>query len=171
VVLVGYGVARLRNSSTGRMLIAVRSNERAAAASGIAVARAKLLAFALSSFIAGLGGGLLAYQQGTVSPASFAVFESLGLIAIAYVAGIGRISGAVVAGIMFASTGLFVSAVDEYVGIGRYATLVVGIALAVTAIKNPKGVAGPTTSGRTPADLLGRIGARLAGVRRQPSIP
>lgn len=165
VVVVGYGVARLRNSPTGRMLIAVRSNERAAAASGIPVARAKLLAFAMSSFIAGLGGGLLAYQQGTISPASFAVFESLGLIAIAYVAGIGRISGAATAGILFASAGLFISTLDKYVGLGRYATLVAGLALAVTAIKNPNGVASPTPSGRAPADLLARTGARLVGVR------
>ena len=54
------------------MFIAVRSNERAASAVGIDVARTKLLAFGLSAFIAGLGGGLFAYSQQTISPPSFA---------------------------------------------------------------------------------------------------
>jgi len=89
VTLVGLSVARMRGSATGRMLIAVRSNERAAAAAGIRVAPAKLFAFALSAFIAGLGGGLLGYLQGTVSAPTFATFTSLSLLAIAYVAGIG----------------------------------------------------------------------------------
>ncbi len=56
VCLVGLLVARLRNAPAGRMFIAVRSNERAASAVGINVARTKLLAFGLSAFIAGLGG-------------------------------------------------------------------------------------------------------------------
>ena len=72
VCLVGLLVARLRNAPAGRMFIAVRSNERAASAVGINVARTKLLAFGLSAFIAGLGGGLFAYQQQTISPPSFA---------------------------------------------------------------------------------------------------
>jgi branched-subunit amino acid ABC-type transport system permease component len=139
VIFVGYCVARLRTSATGRMLVAVRSNERAAASVGIRVAPAKLYVFALSSFIA--GGALLAYDQGTVSSASFGVQTSLTLLAIAYVAGIGRIAGAVIAGLMFASDGLFVAFLDKTLSIGQYQMLVAGIALAITAIKNPDGVA------------------------------
>jgi ABC-type branched-subunit amino acid transport system permease subunit len=141
VVFVGYCVARLRTSATGRMMIAVRSNERAASYMGIRVAPLKLYGFALSAFIAGIGGGLLAYQQGTVSSSSFAVFTSLTVLAITYVAGIGRIAGAVIAGLMFASDGLFVSFLDNVLHIGQYQMIVAGIALAVTAIGNPNGVA------------------------------
>ncbi|HTY71626.1 MAG TPA: ABC transporter permease [Actinomycetes bacterium] len=161
VIAVGYVVARLRNSPTGRMLLAVRSNERAAAASGINVPRAKLLAFGISSFIAGLGGCLLAYQQGTISPASFAVFQSLGLLAIAYVAGIGRIAGAAVAGIMLANTGLVVSALDKYLGLGSYQSVIAGILLTLTAIQNPDGIATPTANGKGPANLIERVGRRF----------
>src|SRR5207245_5865212 len=85
VTLVGLSVARLRNSATGRMLIAVRSNERAAAAAGISAAQAKLFAFALSAFIAGLGGGLLGYLQSNASAPTFEALTSLSLLAIAYV--------------------------------------------------------------------------------------
>ena len=50
--------------AAGRRLLAVRANERAAAACGIDVAGTKLAAFALSAFIAGVGGALLGYRQG-----------------------------------------------------------------------------------------------------------
>lgn len=141
VCLVGLLVARLRNAPAGRMFIAVRSNERAASAAGIDVARTKLLAFGLSAFIAGLGGGLLAYQQQTVTAPSFSVFASLGLLAITYVAGVGRISGAVVAGVLFSGTGLLVTAMDKALGIGEYQLLVAGVLLTLTAIKQPDGIA------------------------------
>ncbi len=175
VVAVAIGVARLRNSSTGRMMLAVRSNERAAAASGVNVPRAKLLAFGISSFIAGVGGCLLAYQQGTISSTSFAVFNSLGLLAIAYVAGIGRISGAVVAGVMLSSTGLFVSALDKYLGIGIYQGVIAGLALTLTAVQNPDGIATPIRSGKSPANFLERAGKKIVGtnptVRRRIEAP
>jgi branched-subunit amino acid ABC-type transport system permease component len=140
VCLVGVMVARLRNGPTGRKMIAVRSNERAAAAAGIDVARMKLFAFGLSSWIAGLGGCLLAYQQQTVSPSSFATFLSLNLLAVTYVAGVGRIAGAVFAGVMLSSTGLFVAFLDKEFSVGKYALLVAGVALTLTAIKQPGGI-------------------------------
>jgi ABC-type branched-subunit amino acid transport system permease subunit len=139
--LTGLLVARLRNAPAGRMFIAVRSNERAAAAVGINVARTKLLAFGLSAFIAGLGGGLFAYQQQTISPPSFAVFTSLSLLAVTYVAGVGRIAGAVVAGIMLSSTGLLVTAMDKAFNVGKYQLVVAGVLLTLTAIKQPDGIA------------------------------
>jgi ABC-type branched-subunit amino acid transport system permease subunit len=139
--LVGLLVARLRNAPAGRMFIAVRSNERAAAAVGINVARTKLLAFGLSAFIAGLGGGLFAYQQQTISPPSFAVFTSLSLLAVTYVAGVGRIAGAVVAGVMLSGTGLMVTALDKAFNIGKYQLVVAGVLLTLTAIKQPDGIA------------------------------
>ena len=141
VCLVGVVVARLRSAPAGRTFIAVRSNERAAAAAGIDVARTKLLAFAMSAFIAGLAGGLFAYQQQTVSPPSFAVFTSLSLLAITYVAGVGRISGAVVGGVMLSATGLLVTATDKAFGVGKYQLVVAGVALTLTAIKQPDGIA------------------------------
>src|SRR3954452_19209352 len=141
VCLVGLLVARLRNARPGRMFIAVRSNERAAAAVGIDVARTKLLAFGLSAFIAGLGGGLFAYSQQTISPPSFAVFTSLSLLAVTYVAGVGRIAGAVVAGVMLSGTGLLVTALDKAFNIGKYQLVVAGVLLTLTAIKQPDGIA------------------------------
>jgi ABC-type branched-subunit amino acid transport system permease subunit len=134
----------------------VRSNERATAAVGIDVARTKLLAFGLSAFIAGLGGALFAYDQQTISPPSFAVFTSLSLLAVTYVAGVGRIAGAVVAGIMLSGTGLMVTALDKAFNIGKYQLVVAGLALTLTAIKQPDGIAA------APPPPLVKLWARLS---------
>src|SRR3954449_1566564 len=158
VCLIGLLVARLRRAPAGRMLIAVRSNERAAAAAGINVAAAKMLGFGLSAFIAGIGGGLFAYQQQTVSAPSFAVFTSLSLLAVTYVASVGRIAGAVVAGVMLTSTGLFVTAIDKAFGVGKYQLVIAGLALALTAIKQPDGIAA------SPPPPLVKLGDRLRGL-------
>ncbi len=163
VILMGLLVARLRRGSAGRMLLAVRSNERAAAAVGINVAMAKLMTFAIAAFIAGIGGALTGYQQGTLTPDGFAVFTSLGLLAVVYVAGIGRISGAVFAGIMMSAAGLFVTFLDQQFSVGKYQTIVAGIALVVTAIANPDGVMS-TATGKGPAVAFFR--ARDAALRR-----
>jgi ABC-type branched-subunit amino acid transport system permease subunit len=160
VCLVGLLVARLRSSPAGQMFLAVRSNERAAAAAGIDVARTKLTAFGISSFIAGLGGCLLAYQQGTVSSATFSAFGSLSLLAIAYVAGVGRIAGAVIAGVMLAPDGLFVSFLDKTLNIGAYQTLVAGVALALTAVLNPNGIASGIPRIGVPAGWARRLRER-----------
>jgi ABC-type branched-subunit amino acid transport system permease subunit len=168
VCLVGLLVARLRNAPAGRMFIAVRSNERAAAAVGIDVARTKLLAFGLSAFIAGLGGGLFAYQQQTISPPSFAVFASLSLLAVTYVAGVGRIAGAVVAGVMLSSTGLLVTALDKAFNVGKYQLVVAGVLLTITAIKQPDGIAA------SPPPPLVKLGEWLSGRlswKRRPEAP
>src|SRR5579875_469003 len=150
VILMGLLVARLRRGAAGRMLLAVRSNERAAASVGIDVAQAKLMAFGIAAFIAGIGGALTGYQQGTLTSDGFATFTSLGLLAVVYVAGIGRISGAVFAGIMMSAIGLFVTFLDEQFGVGKYQTIVAGLALIVTAIANPDGVMS-TSTGKGPA--------------------
>ncbi|MFD5594145.1 ABC transporter permease [Streptomyces griseorubiginosus] len=160
-VLAGWMVARTRLGAPGRMFLAVRSNERAAAAAGINVSRAKLSAFALSSFVAGIGGCLLAYQQGTVSPSQFAVFNSLSLLAVVYVAGVGRITGAVMAGVMFAPAGLFVSVLDRWFHIGQYQGLVAGIALTLTAVQNPDGVSGQLLGPKGPVAAVRRLGTRM----------
>jgi ABC-type branched-subunit amino acid transport system permease subunit len=150
VTLIGLLVARLRRGAAGRMLLAVRSNERAAASVGINIAQAKLMAFAIAAFIAGIGGALTGYQQGTLTADGFSTFVSLSLLAVVYVAGIGRISGAVFAGVMMSATGLFVTFLDERFSIGKYQTIVAGVLLVITAIANPDGVMS-TSTGKGPA--------------------
>ena len=141
LTLLGLAVTNLRRSTTGQRMLAVRVNERAAAAAGVNVARTKLLAFAISAFIAGIGGTLIAYQRGQVSFESFGVFVSLSYLALAYLGGIGTVSGAMVAGAL-ASGGLVFVTLDRWIGFGKYELLVSGVGLILTAILNPEGIAG-----------------------------
>ncbi len=170
VTAMGLLVARLRRGSAGRMLLAVRSNERAAASVGINIAQAKLMAFAIAAFIAGIGGALTGYQQGTLTSDGFSVFVSLGLLAVVYTAGIGRISGAVFAGIMMSSIGFFVTFLDERFGVGKYQTIVAGLALVITAIANPDGVMS-TSTGKGPAVVFFKLQDRVMGRVAAPRDP
>ncbi|MGD0705758.1 MAG: ABC transporter permease [Trebonia sp.] len=171
VILLGLLVARLRLSPAGRMLLAIRSNERAAGSIGINVAQGKLMAFGLAAFIAGIGGALTGYLQGELTADSFAAFTSIGLLAIVFVAGVGRIAGAVVAGIMFSAAGLFVTFLNLHLNIGSYQAIVAGLALVLTAVQNPDGITG-TATGKGPAVALARLQDRVAGrYRKQPAVP
>ncbi len=139
--LMAFLVARLRNAPAGRMFIAIRSNENAAAAVGVNVARTKLFAFGISAFVAGIGGGLLAYQQININPASFTSWTSLTILAIAYVGGVGRIAGAVAAGVLLAGNGLMATLLNKLFDFNTYQMLIAGFALMLTAIANPDGIA------------------------------
>ena len=142
VVVMCLMVVNVRRSATGRQFLAVRSNERAAAATGINVASAKVLAFGLSAFIAGIGGALSGYRFGSVTPQYFGAFASLTFLAFAYLGGIASVSGAVVAGII-APNGLNFNFLENILHIDPgYATLIGGIGLIVTAVRNPEGIAG-----------------------------
>ena len=141
LVAVAVGVARLRTSRLGSAMLAVRANERSAAAAGVNVAATKLAAFACGSFIAGLGGSLLAYQQGNVTFDAFSVFLGLGLFATAYMAGITSVSGGLLAGVISAS-GIVFFLLDEHLELGAWFTTISGLGLILTVIANPEGIAG-----------------------------
>jgi branched-chain amino acid transport system permease protein len=142
VLLIAAGVVNLRRSGTGRRMLAVRANERAAAAAGISVSRTKLLAFGISAFVAGLGGALSAYRFGSVTPAYFGSFASMSLLAFAYLGGISSVSGGVVAG-LFVTGGLMAVGLDEWLGLSDdYVLLIGGLGLILTVVLNPEGVSG-----------------------------
>jgi ABC-type branched-subunit amino acid transport system permease subunit len=167
VILLGLLVARLRRGPAGRMLLAIRSNERAAGSVGINVAQGKLMAFGLAAFIAGIGGALTGYTQGELTADSFAAFTSISLLAIVFVAGVGRIAGAVVAGIMFSAAGLFVTFLDIHLSVGKYQAIVAGLALVLTAVQNPDGLTS-TSTGKGPAVALMKLRDRVLGLRNAP---
>ena len=135
-------VAWIRRGDLGRRMLAVRSNERAAAAAAIDPRMVKLIAFGISAAIAGLAGSLYAYNFGSVSADRFDVFTALSLIAFAYAGGITLISGAVFAGLI-STQALFPYALDKWFGInGNWFLLFGGAILIITLIQNPEGVAG-----------------------------
>lgn len=141
VTLTTLAVVAVLRGATGRAFLAVRSNERAAASAGVNVAGTKLLGFALSATLAGIGGCLIAYSRGQVSVASFTVLTGLTLLAMAYLGGITSISGAVIAGLL-APLGVVHTLLNDTLGVGHYYHLVAAVLLVVTAVLNPTGIAG-----------------------------
>jgi len=135
-------VANIRRSGSGRVMLAVRSNERASAAIGINNTRVKMMMFALSSFIAGMGGALLAYRFGAVSDLSYGTIASLTALSFAYLGGITSVSGAIAAGVSAASGVSFFAMNQVFGSFGRWEALIGGVLLIVTAILNPEGIAG-----------------------------
>ncbi|MEX2268628.1 MAG: ABC transporter permease [Acidimicrobiia bacterium] len=89
-----------RDRGIARRLVAVRDNEVAAAAMGIPVVRTKLLAFALSGFLAGVAGVCFAFAQERISPGeTFGPKESILVLSMAVVGGLGSVPGAVLAAV------------------------------------------------------------------------
>jgi branched-chain amino acid transport system permease protein len=141
-VVLGLLVANLRRAGLGQRMLAVRSNERAAAAAGINVRNVKFAAFGISSFIAGLGGALYGYNFSSVTVNRFSALTALSLIAFAYVGGITMVTGALFAGLISVEA-LFPYALEKWFDIsGNWALLFGGLALIITLIQNPDGVAG-----------------------------
>jgi branched-chain amino acid transport system permease protein len=135
-------VAAIRRGGIGMQMLAVRSNERAAAAAGTDVRAVKLIAFAISAFIAGVAGALYAYNFGSVSDARFDALTALSLIAFAYAGGVTLISGALFAGLV-STEALLPHAFDKWLGIsGNWFLLFGGVILIFTLIQHPEGVAG-----------------------------
>jgi branched-subunit amino acid ABC-type transport system permease component len=142
VTALGLGVAYLRRSGLGQRMLAVRSNERAAAAAGVNVRQTKFAAWAIASFIAGAGGTLYGYSLGSVSAERFGIVIALGFVAFAYVGGITMVSGAVIGGLL-ATSGLIPHVFEAELGIsGTWTLLVAGVTLIFNLVMFPDGIAG-----------------------------
>ena len=90
-------IALLISSSFGRALKAIREDEIAAESMGISLLGHKMLAFMISAFLAGVGGGLYASYIGTIGPDVFQISRTYDILMIVVMGGMGSISGSVVA--------------------------------------------------------------------------
>jgi branched-subunit amino acid ABC-type transport system permease component/ABC-type branched-subunit amino acid transport system ATPase component len=151
-------VAGIRRGRLGRRLLAIRSNEQAAAALGLPVLRLKLLAFSTSAALAGLGGTLIAFQTPHVVFNEFGYGSSINLILVAVLGGIGYVGGALLGGL--AVTGGLVSYELSQLGISeQWLLLWTGIAVLFFLVRAPDG-------GMSQLTALGQRVVR----RRPPSV-
>ena len=104
VVLAGVMIAfivLLINSTYGRAFKAIRDDEVAAEAMGINLSRHKRMAFVISSFFAGIGGGMMAMYMGTIAAAPFKSSLTYEILLIVVIGGIGSITGSVIASFLY----------------------------------------------------------------------
>ncbi len=134
-------VSNVRRGRSGRRLIAVRTNERAAASLGIDVMVAKLFAFAFSAAIAALGGIVLAFRLSSISYQSFTNFTSVTYVGLVLVGGVGHLLGAFVGGTM-ATAALNQEILEATWGnVGRWIQFISGAAILLTVLAYQDGVA------------------------------
>ena len=139
LVLAAGGVAFLRRSRLGAEMLAVRANERSAAAAGVAVSQVKLIAFAIGGFLAGLGGSMLAYQQTSADYSSYTAMGSVTFFATVYIAGITCVSGGINAGVI-AAGGIIYTLVNNGVPLWIYVLLVGLLLVGIVQLVRPKSV-------------------------------
>ena len=141
---VGLGmlVANIRRGALGRRMLAVRSNERAAAAAGVDIRAVKLTAFGGGAFIAGVAGALYGYDFSGIALTRFSALTGLAVVAFAYIGGITMVSGAVFAGLI-AVEGVVQYGMQQWFGIdGIWAIAIAGVGLVVSVIWAPAGWSG-----------------------------
>ena len=126
----------LINSRPGRAMLSIRENDIAAEAMGVDVPKYKMLAFAASTFFAGVAGGLFAFYARYIDPTSFVNAESSAVLAMMVVGGIGSISGSFIGG-------LVLSILPEMMRfLGNIRLVLYGLAVVVIIIFAPKGIGG-----------------------------
>jgi branched-chain amino acid transport system permease protein len=94
-VLSCLALINLLRSPTGRAFVAIRDSEVSASCMGINLARYKTMSFALSAGFTGVGGALYAHKVGFISPEQFTLIQSIELVTIVIIGGVGSLHGAV----------------------------------------------------------------------------
>ena len=165
-------VTGLRRSRLRRALIAARDNELAAAAFGVDITRLRLEAFAVSGLLAGLGGGLLAYTEGTVQSSSFSAVASLVVFLVVVIGGLSAVSGPVLGGTLYGFAALAGAS---------WAGALNGLGTLLVLAFRPSGLAGLVTALRDAAirvimhlqgaDLIRLGGSRVAIADRGAQAP
>jgi len=103
VLLILFACLRLQDSRIGRAWMAIREDEDAAQAMGVNTRRLKLLAFAIGAAFGGLSGALFASFQGFVSPESFTLNESIAVLAMVVLGGMGHVPGVILGCVLLAA--------------------------------------------------------------------
>lgn len=140
--VVALMVASMRRGRSGRRLLAVRTNERAAAALGISVPGAKIYAFAVSAGIAAIGGVMLAFRKDVIIYKSeFLSFNSILVVGYSFIGGIGYLFGPITgATLASGSLGAQISNVI-FEGLTKYIQLIGGGLVVLFVLLNQDGVA------------------------------
>jgi len=148
-------MTNLRHSQFGRGLMAVRDSEVAAAVTGINVAKYKIIAFMVASFMAAVGGIFYAWyaSNAMVSFGGVTVLQGLLLFAFVVIGGVRRVSGAVLGGFLFI---LAPAMISDRIN-GHYVELIAGVGVVALVVLLPDGlVTLPARIGRTLADVWAR---------------
>lgn len=148
VVLWMTAIYLLDNSRIGRAWVAIREDEVAAAAMGVPVTRMKLTAFAIGACTAGVGGVIYAEQVNFINPPTFDILNSIFILCMVVVGGMGSIAGSVV------GAGAIILIPEIFREFEDYRFFAFGVALVILMIFRPQGL---LPSKRRKAELRGAV--------------
>lgn len=156
VLITVAAMRRLIDSRTGRALIAIREDELAAKSMGIDVTAYKMLAFAVGAFFAGLAGSFYAHYTSFIDPHTFSFTESIAILAMAVLGGLGSINGSILGAVIL-------TVVPELLrGIAEYRLIVFGLIMMAVMLLRPQGIFGKARETSTSrAKAKGRGGVRI----------
>ncbi len=138
-VLALVAVVRLRVGRTGKSWLAMRDAEIAASTAGVPIVPMKLLGFGVAAALAALAGVLYALATGAVSPQAFNFSVSIQLLAIAVIAGIRSVPGALVGALFYI---VFPQYLLQYPALVPLTPLILGAGLILQIIFAPQGIGG-----------------------------
>ena len=158
VILVIGASIFIENSRFGRALKAIRDDEIAAESMGINIARYKVQSFAVSAFMAGIGGCLYGHFLGYINPSDFGFLKSIDMLSMIVLGGLGSVPGAV-----FGAS--LLSAAPEFLRfMSQYRMLVYGALLVFLMVFRPNGLLGGVDFA---ALVLRKLGVKPRGVVRK----
>ncbi len=136
-IVIVYNIV---NSAFGRALISIREDELAAEAMGVNTTRYKVMAFVISSAMAGAGGVLLAHFDGYLNPKSFEFIKSFEILIMIILGGLGSIVGSVLGAI------LLTVLPEALRGFAEYRMVIYSLLLIILMITRPQGLLGSTAA-------------------------
>jgi branched-chain amino acid transport system permease protein len=113
-VLSTLAILNLLRSATGRAFVAIRDSEISAQSMGIHLARYKTLSFALSAALAGIGGALYAHKLTFISPDQFNILQSIDLLLMVVIGGLGSVHGAFLGAIFLIALPQVIALTKDY---------------------------------------------------------
>jgi branched-chain amino acid transport system permease protein len=157
-VICCLGCVNLLRSPTGRAFVAIRDSEISASCLGVNLARYKTLSFAFSAALAGVGGALYAHKLAFISPEQFTLFQSIELITIVILGGIGFLHGAVLGSVFVIALPQFISIAKDWLPEGTAPSglqaILFGLILILFIIFEPLGLYGRWLKIRTYFELF-----------------
>jgi branched-chain amino acid transport system permease protein len=148
-----FFMANLMRSKTGRSMRLIRDNDVAAELVGLHLPRTRALAFVISAAFGGLCGGLLCIVNLGVNPNYFPLTFSITLLTVMVLGGIGTLSGAVIAGVIYAFEGNLTNTINSWTHISPTSNLglnmqgiISSVVLILTMLLAPRGIVGAVST-------------------------
>ena len=177
VLVTVFVCQRLQDSRVGRAWMAVREDEIAAKAMGLNVRNLKLLAFGMGASFGGVSGAMFAAFQGFVSPESFSLMESVMIVAMVVLGGLGHLPGVVLGALLLSAlpevlryvAGPLQQMTDGRLDAAILRQLFIALAMIVIMLMRPRGLWPSPEHGKVKPDPADRI-TPLSGQQNPPGV-